>query len=169
MSEIKEMEKDETKSLPEYVNKTIFTNAGKAGADSNWNGDRFADGTYHKIDFFYLERGNNESNLQIRFNMVNTGDFTAHKALVEKRNAEREAELKKQAEWQGCKQGNQIQFQGDRDTVFQNIPYGDVGPHGNGGSPIIVKQNIRHKVAVLFDHGLIKMILGVHRFNCRIR
>ena len=29
MKEIKEMEKDETKPLPEYVNKTIFTNAGR--------------------------------------------------------------------------------------------------------------------------------------------
>lgn len=49
---------------------------------SDFDGDTFAAGTYHDIDFFYLERGNNESNLEIRFNMISTADFTAHKALI---------------------------------------------------------------------------------------
>ena len=40
----------------------------------------FAPGTYHYFDFFYLERGGDESNLYIHYNLVSTDDFTAHKS-----------------------------------------------------------------------------------------
>ena len=70
---------------PEYVAptnlKTLYEQAGRADT-TTWKDNTFADGTYHTIDFYYLERGNNESNLVVRFNMINTTDFTAHKALV---------------------------------------------------------------------------------------
>ena len=72
---------------PEYVPDTtikeMFQDADPNNAKNiTWNGDTFADGSYHTIDFFFLERGNSSSNLLIRFNMVNTADFTAHKSLV---------------------------------------------------------------------------------------
>ena len=47
---------------------------------NNFDGHTFKAGTYHTFDFFYLERGGEESNLYIHYNLVSTADFTAHKA-----------------------------------------------------------------------------------------
>lgn len=67
--------------------KAIFEQAHNNGeisdedwAQMRWNGNTFADGSYHTFDFFYLERGGGESNLFIRYNMVSTYDFTGHKS-----------------------------------------------------------------------------------------
>ena len=48
--------------------------------NAQWDGNTFAAGTYHTFDMFYLERGGDQSNLYIRYNLVSTADFTAHKS-----------------------------------------------------------------------------------------
>ncbi|OZG64025.1 hypothetical protein BEUL_2227 [Bifidobacterium eulemuris] len=53
--------------------KQAFENAGKADEVRWGEGARantFADGTYHELQFYYLERGNGNSNMKLSFNLV---------------------------------------------------------------------------------------------------
>lgn len=65
-----------TGATPNWKNsnlKTIFTNAGRVNS-VNWNGNTFADGSNHRIQIFYMERGAGASNLKMRFNLKTIPD-----------------------------------------------------------------------------------------------
>ncbi|WP_307738900.1 Spy0128 family protein [uncultured Parolsenella sp.] len=61
--------------------KALYDKAGRTSA-TEWKGNTFADGSNHTLNFFYLERGGWESDLKIKYNLISTSDYSAHKALL---------------------------------------------------------------------------------------
>lgn len=63
-----------------YTLRELYQAAGREGSVS-WNGDTFADYSTHTMNFFYMERGNQLSNMKIKYNLVGGGSISARKTL----------------------------------------------------------------------------------------
>ncbi|MBM6676274.1 LPXTG cell wall anchor domain-containing protein [Olsenella uli] len=72
-------------NTPEWHSTTIKAQyeAARQEGSVDWNGDTFADGSNHRIQIFYMERGEGASNLKISFNLktIPDGQLAVHKEV----------------------------------------------------------------------------------------
>lgn len=66
---IPENPEDPANLVTETTLKRLFEDAGVEIKDSDWKGDTFASNTTHTLRMFYLERGNYDSSIALRFNL----------------------------------------------------------------------------------------------------
>lgn len=64
-----DIDKMKNDAMTKNTLKAMFTAAGKHTEDTDWSGNTFAGNTTHTVKMFYLERGNYDSSLAIRFNL----------------------------------------------------------------------------------------------------
>lgn len=64
-----------------YTLRSLYRAAGREDSVA-WNGNTFADYSTHTMSFFYLERGNQLSNMKIKYNLVGGGSISANKTLT---------------------------------------------------------------------------------------
>lgn len=64
-----------------YTLRGLYRAAGREDSVA-WNGNTFADYSTHTMSFFYLERGNQLSNMKIKYNLVGGGSISANKTLT---------------------------------------------------------------------------------------
>lgn len=71
----------DNKGQPKESTKTLYDMYSAAGATdiTSWNGKTYADNSTHTLKFFYLERGNWDSNLRLKYNLAEIPETIIHK------------------------------------------------------------------------------------------
>ena len=64
---------------PTTIKRMFRAARGDAFDAAQFDGETFRDGTYHTLQFYYLERGNENSNMALKFNLVNVAESTMTK------------------------------------------------------------------------------------------
>lgn len=90
-----------------YTLRDLYRAAGRAHSVA-WNGNTFADYSTHTMSFFYLERGNQLSNMKIKYNLVGGGSISANKTLTSGGKEVRLGKGQFQFELRGYYDGNDV-------------------------------------------------------------
>lgn len=106
--------------------KQAFTNAGKEKS-TDWNGNTFANETTHTLRFYYLERGNYESNMSLKFNLVPIQENSVSKV---------------DETGDGVAQANLKLYLADKDYKIQGNAIFEGNTDGNGNVSIVDEEGL---------------------------